>query len=104
MPRHFSGQSVNRRRSHEHRGQGQGPEQKLLPVAVIATEGIAYESTLTLALLLRHSVPYWLYGGPVAERLVDRFSAVMNMEMLVSMLIGAAFVWLAIRFNRSEEC
>ena len=74
-----------------------------LPVAVITMEGIVYESTRTLALLLQQSIPYWIYGGPVARRLNDRVLDFMNLDMGLSILIGAAFVWLAIRFNRSED-
>jgi hypothetical protein len=75
-----------------------------LPVAVVAIEGIVYESTRTIALLVRHSDPYWLYGGPIEQSLGDRLASVMNLEMACSIAVGILFVWLAIRFNRSEDC
>jgi hypothetical protein len=76
-----------------------------LPLAVIVTEYIANDSSRALALILRHSIPFWHFqGGPVAQELGARIMAVMNAEMGVSILLGSAFVWAAIRFNRSEDC
>ena len=74
-----------------------------VPVIVITTEFVTNDSFEILGLLVRHSIPFWLYGGEGVRSISSILNEVMNLELLISALLGGLFVIAAIKLNRSED-